>query len=357
MTEKKQSRKYVMVFAIVAFLGLITAAGLTFVADPYFQYHMPWFGREAYANDERYCNPGLAKNADYDAIIIGSSMSQNFNGEWFDEGYGVNSLKLTYSGCSVQDWVNAVNMAEQNQELRYVFGNIDLWMLDQEYGKVRYELPEYLYDNNYFNDVYYLFNKDILFDKTMNTLQNNYTGNLKNAYAYYNNYKTTYNHQSVLSLVDYKGECNNIEQKKVKIDDNIIKVVEQLKKTILKYPNTTFEIFISPASIIYYYNMALYGGLDRVMEVYQYSMEELIQCENCKVFFPSYNDIEMITDLDSYKDERHYDIDIQYKIFEEMRDGVNMATKDNYKDIIKWFRNEIINYDYKQLYEKYDYLQ
>ncbi len=89
MEEKKQSRKYIIVFVITAFLGLMITAGLTFVIDPYFQYHMPWFGKEAYANNERYSNPGLAKNAEYDSVIVGSSMSENFNCNWFDEGYCV----------------------------------------------------------------------------------------------------------------------------------------------------------------------------------------------------------------------------------------------------------------------------
>lgn len=36
-----------------------------------------------------------------------------------------------------------------------------------------------------------------------------------------------------------------------------------------------------------------------------------------------------------------------------MRDGVNMVTKENYTDIINWLRNTVMNYNYKELYEKY----
>lgn len=354
MRERKQSKKYIIVFAIVLYVGLIIIAGLTFVIDPFFQYHMPWFGIETYADNERYCNPGLAKNADYNAIIVGSSMSENFNGEWFDKAYGVNTLKLTYTSCSVQDWVNAVTMAEQNQNVKYVFGNVDFWMLKSEYGKPRYELPDYLYDSNYFNDVYYLFNKDIFFETTMNRIQNNYIGNLKNAYEWYNNKKMNFGHQNVIGWCKYNGELNNTMQHRSTIDDNTRMVVEQMKETILRYPNTTFEIFYSPASVIYYYREALNGNFDMVMEVYKYLMKELLQCKNCRIYFPTYNNIDMITDLDSYMDLWHYDMDIQYAVFEEMRDCINRVTKDNYEDIIDWFRNAIINYNYKALYERYD---
>lgn len=353
MKERKQSRKYIAVYAMVALIMGGVVAGLTFVADPLFQYHMPWFGKEAYVYDERYQNPGLAKNADYNAIIVGSSMSENFNCEWFDEGFGVNTLKLTYSGCSAQNWVIAVTLAEENKNVKYVFSNIDIEMLEQEYGKVKFELPQYLYNDNYFDDVYYLWNKDILFERTFNILQNNYSGNLKNAYSWYDSYKGKIGHNYVLEGNGYKGEIKNMEQD-ITMDENIIKVVKQIKENILKYPDTTFQLFYSPYSIIFYYDKALSGELDKIMKIYEYSMKELLECENCKLYFPSYNNIEMIADLDSYKDLLHYVINIQYTIFEEMRDGVNRVTEDNYKDIISWFRNEILNYDYKLLYEKYD---
>ena len=352
MKEKKQSKRYIIIFGIVALLGLTGIAGLTFIIDPFFQYHKLCDEREVY--DERYQNPGLAKNAYYDAVIVGSSMSENFNCEWFDEAYDINALKLTFSGGSAQDWVNAVILAEENQNVRYVFGNIDISVLGQEYGKVRYELPQYLYDNNFLNDVYYLLNKEILFSHTMKLIEYKGNGNLKNAYAWYDNQKESFGHKNVLSLVDYKGDCNNIEQKKIMIDENTRKTVEQIKETIQKYPDTKFKIFYSPYSIMDYYCYAVAGNINTVLEVYEYSMNELLECENCELYFPTYNNIEMITDLDSYKDLNHYDIDIQYTIFEEMRDGVNRVTKENYREIIQWFRNEIINYDYDELYKSYN---
>ncbi len=353
MKEKNQSGKYILVFAITVVLGLIIIAGLNFTADPLYQYHMPWFGREVYADDGVYQNPGLAKNADYNGAIVGSSMSMNFNCEWFDEAYDINTLKLTYTGCTAKDWVNSVDLAGQ-KNVRYIFGNIDFYVLTRyKYDETRWELPEYLYDDNYFNDVNYLLNKNILFERTMNVLKNNYAGNLKNAYAWYDDHTNFFGHYNVLKHVNYNGECKDIKQKQAVIDHNAKQSVQQIKETVLKYPDTTFVLFYSPFSLIYYYDRALDGDLDISMKVYEYSMKELLECENCKLYFPAYNNIEMMTDLDSYEDLAHYDIDIQYLIFEEMRDGVNMVTKENYTDIINWLRNTVMNYNYKELYEKY----
>ncbi len=58
-------------------------------------------------------------------------------------------------------------------------------------------------------------------------------------------------------------------------------------------------------------------------------MKELLECENVKLYFPS--DYKMITDLDCYKDLGHYNMEIQYRIFEEMKTGKNLLTKENYQ--------------------------
>lgn len=80
----------------------------------------------------------------------------------------------------------------------------------------------------------------------------------------------------------------------------------------------------------------------------KYSMEELLECENVKLYFPA--TYEMITDFDSYKDSQHYDLEIQYQIFEEMRDGKNRLTKENYKAYIENFTNMVLESDFEELF-------
>ena len=76
-------KKFLLVFGVTVLLGLIGVAGLTIYVDPFFQYHkpLPWF---PYLVDHQVnMNPGLARNMDYDSVLLGSSMTVSFNTDWF----------------------------------------------------------------------------------------------------------------------------------------------------------------------------------------------------------------------------------------------------------------------------------
>lgn len=102
----------------------------------------------------------------------------------------------------------------------------------------------------------------------------------------------------------------------------------------------------------YWYNSYISGTFLQDMENLEYSMKELLKCGNLQLYFPS--DYEMITDLDSYKDLGHYDMDIQYQIFEEMKNEENMLTSDNYQEYMNEFRDMVMECDFERVFS-YDY--
>ena len=60
--------------------------------DPFYQYHKPLPGLKAVLTDKEYQCAGSLKNFDYDAVIAGSSVSENYNNHWFDEGFNCTSI-------------------------------------------------------------------------------------------------------------------------------------------------------------------------------------------------------------------------------------------------------------------------
>ena len=75
-------------------LGVIVLVTLVFVAvisafimyyDPFFHYHVPSGGGKYIFDNEVYQNPGIARNFDYDSIIVGSSMTRPLSPSEFDE--------------------------------------------------------------------------------------------------------------------------------------------------------------------------------------------------------------------------------------------------------------------------------
>ena len=58
--SSKSSKRYISIFSTVVGTGLMLVILLIILIDPFFHYHMPWFGLEPVVNNEIYQNPGLA---------------------------------------------------------------------------------------------------------------------------------------------------------------------------------------------------------------------------------------------------------------------------------------------------------
>lgn len=354
MDSSKSSKRYISIFCTVVGTGLLLVILLIILIDPFFHYHMPWFGLEPVVNNEIYQNPGLAKHASYDSVIIGSSMTENFDAAWFDEAYGIHTLKLNYEGASAENLRIAVECArdEKGKNLKYVFGCLDMEILTVDAEKPIFPLPEYLYDDFLCNDIYYLLNKDVLFQDVWNVLKENAEGTIEpinKAYCWYEDQKDGFSKENVLQHVDLPESFDVIAQQEPMILEETVRSVEKIKDFILKYPETNFQFFYSPYSIAYWYNSYAAGRFLIAAENLEYSMKELLECENLDLYFPS--NPEMITDLDSYKDLGHYDMGVQYQIFEEMKNEKNMLTMENYGEYMEDFRQMVLESNFELYFD------
>ena len=73
-------------------LGCILAMTLVIIVDPFFHYHKPLKGFPYLIDNQLSQNPGMAEHMEYDSVILGSSMTVNFQTDWFKELMGLLSL-------------------------------------------------------------------------------------------------------------------------------------------------------------------------------------------------------------------------------------------------------------------------
>ena len=106
MTKKK----WLVIVISTAVVFLLIAGLLTYVVDPFFQFRSR---DEQYMIHQTYCSPGLIKTYDYDTILIGSSMSQNFDMDLFRSELGCNPLKIGIGGMSEDDQVEYIQLANR----------------------------------------------------------------------------------------------------------------------------------------------------------------------------------------------------------------------------------------------------
>ena len=174
------SRRFVKTVLAGTVTLLVIAGGLTALIDPFFHFHKPLKNLEYPLNrgSERYLNDGIIRHFDYDAAIAGTSMMQNFKTSQFDELFGTKSIKVTLTGenyWSIDQEVRKI--FDVNPDVKYIFRCLDYNMVLKNKTDYNYDnVPTYLYDDNPFNDVQYIFNKDVLLDDTLEVIKYNLQG-------------------------------------------------------------------------------------------------------------------------------------------------------------------------------------
>lgn len=342
-------KKFFIFTLIATIIILLLIIPMVWYIDPFFQYHKPFIGINI--NTERYQNAGIAKNFEYNSIITGSSMTENFRVSWFKELFPDDEfIKVPYSGGYSKDYNNIFEIAFKTHEIKNVYFGMDEFNLFKELPTTtRTEYPKYLYDDNLLNDIYYIFNKDVIFNHCLANIKNNISGNVRDidlAYNWNEDYefseevvKAGYERSPILETQD-----NNCLMEYY--DENL----RNITKYIEEYPETNFHIFFPPYSILEWDNAIRTGKYEAQIANTKRVMEDLLKYDNVELYYFQ-NIEEIITNLDNYKDYSHYNEDINYYMLQCMYNGKHKITEENYINEIQKMRNIIENFDFEALFE------
>lgn len=349
---------------IAAILGIIGA--MVYKVDPYFHYHKPYIDEYFYSldlNNQRSQNDGISKHFDYDALITGTSMTENFKTSQFDDIFGVNSIKVSYSGGSYKEINdNLIRAFASNDDLKTIVRGLDMNMFFDVASRMRLDLgvyPTYLYDNNPFNDVEYLFNRDVIFNRVYTMASARYNVNFKPGITSFDDYRWQYScvfgrNTVCPNGITYNGlgpEAHLSEEEKDIIFENIFQNVTSLANA---HPDVNFYYFFTPYSIAWWKDLAASGKIYKQIEAEQYIIELILACDNIYLF--SFNNrTDITTDLNHYKDNAHYGDWINSLMLRWMHDGKYLLTTDNYKDYLAKILDFYISYDYNQINNQQDY--
>lgn len=336
-------------FFITVVILLVLTVSFVYVTDPFFHYHYPYAGLKPVVKNELNQNPGIAEHFDYDSIIIGSSMTQNFTASDFDKAFpdGGKTVKLTYSAIRTGNMNYMLDKAFKTHNVKNVYMGFDLDPFISEFGTYYFPIPEYLYDDNYLNDVYYIFNKEVLLE-SMKMLLLNITDKVP---PMDDCYKWDAEYSKDIAMSSVKWDMLNYEETvfhQEYLDNAKLNFEANIEPHIKNHPETDFYIFFPPYSILWWNMKLSYGTLDSFFAVEEYLISELIKYDNVKLFGLQ-NITEVITDLDNYKDYNHYSPEINDRITDILAENEYVLTEDNYKTYLKEFRDFIINYDYSSL--------
>lgn len=332
-------------FMIIGFLLLFCVLSVV-LFDPFFQYHKPLPGLKAVLTDKEYQCVGSLKNFDYDSVIAGSSVSENYNNRWFNEGFDCVSIKAIRSYGATADLCFLLDIAFRDHDIKYVFYNLDPSALSAD-PVTTFEstgCPVYLYDDNYLNDVEYLLNKDVLFEKIPYLIAQSLMGDYDEGNSYNWAQWKAFNSDMILGLyirklsIDDMKEADYYQQQ---LDGNIALLVSEIES----HPETVFKISIPPYSMLWWDNIYRNGDTESYLYNMESAMEKLLMYDNVELYY-FLNDREIVTDLENYMDLLHFSPEINRYICNAMIEGSHKVTKENYRQVIedsRSFSYEVVN--------------
>ena len=352
--KKMQPKRWLAGFLGIFLAGLAGCMALVIWVDPFFQYHKPlaWF---PYLVDNQVNqNPGLAKHMDYDGILIGSSMTASFNTDWFEELMGMKTQKLSYNGSYPKDLSNIMQLVfdAKGDQVKAVYMAVDQSTFSADPEETKFPVTDYLYDDNVFNDVPYLLNKDVLLDYILRPLADR-----KDASDWAELYKPWwtdeyYNKANVLMY--YEAVEEKQEEEALAADYFKDAVEENLQKNILPYieahPETEFYIFYPPYSILFWNDVTREKELEAVIGRLEYMTERLLNYENVHVFNILGKE-DIICNLNNYADYMHYHKNVCRYITECFATGENELHPENYGQAFDEIRTLAMSYDYPAIWD------
>ena len=317
-----RTRKRWAIFTLTAAILLLSLCALTvYLVDPFEHYResaiLPLYDQESYNN------PGIAKNYDYNAVILGTSMVEMSHPSVIDECFGVSSVKLPMRGSHTAQMGWQLAHVLDTHELKLAILAVDAYSLMGPPDDME-EIYDYLWNDSVLDDVSYLLNLDVLLVRVPRMLRNLGKSTATKRDDMYQWTDVTFSAQSVFDSFSFQPqrEMTDPDYRLERSTENIRRHIETY---VAAHPETTFKIYMPPYSVAYWYVMTRGGLSEQQYRSRARVCELLLDYPNVEIYDYS-SRLEWITDLDNYFDYSHHSGAISDAIMRAMAAGENRVT-------------------------------
>ena len=244
-------------------LGL--AGAFNWIVDPFYFYHLPWFDI-GFSKNQRLQNPGIARQFDYDAILLGTSRTETFQTSALQRALGLNIINLSVSASLVTEQALLLDVVLQNQAIRRVVWEINypsFSLGDRLYDRHGDRIlslglgtfPKYLYEVGPETPFRYLLSLDILFE-SLRAIRGQRPNNYDTLHYWVDRFE--YSEARVLAAWDHRGNYWTDARRTYlaqhaptprEVQDVFVKRVERV---IQQNPQVQFDLLLLPATVLEY---------------------------------------------------------------------------------------------------------
>ena len=345
---QNRTKRFAAALMLTAVVLLGLCAGIVRLADPFFHYRDPdpegevWF-------DQRAQGAGLLRSQEYQTLLMGSSLAANYRPFWFDVFYDTATVKITFPNGGFREFGKALDYAYSRRDLDRVIFGLDANLLARSPAEEPYELPDYLYDNDPWNDAAYLLNKDVLLRSGYTLLQKarGETQPLQDAFLWDGN--VFFSRELALAGYD-RPEPTGTTQPADAFLENCRTNLAEVTSWLEAHPDTEFLFFFSPYSILFWDKMDRLGETEAMLTMLEEATDTLLAYDNAELqFFMA--DTDIITNLDNYADHIHVAGRVTYQMAQAMPTGQYRLTAENRREVLDGLRDFVVHYDYDQIWK------
>lgn len=326
---------------------LALCAAVVITVDPFFHYRAPdpeaevWF-------DQRCQSAGLLRSQSYQQVLMGSSLAANFRPFWFSNLFGLPTVKVTFPNGGFSEFDTALRYAFSKQEVRQVIFGLDPNLLARSPAEAPDQLPDYLYDDELWNDGAYLLSKDVLL-RTGYTLMKKAAGETQPLEdAFFWDGTVFFEREMALAGYDRPERAGETAPEDLFLD-SCAENLSVVESWLTRWPQTRFIFFISPYSILFWDRMDRLGQTQAMLRLLDTATDTLLRYDNAEIYF-FMADEPTITDLDNYADHIHMAGRVTYQMALDMADGTCRMDRENRRQTLDALGRLVVNYDYESIF-------
>lgn len=347
-----KDKAFLMVYGGICLCLVLLYTSMIYLLDP-LGYYKVIEKSQYYAMNARYQLPSFVKNLDYSTIVIGPSMSLNFDEKVMDQQFHTKSYNAALSAASAREQRYIAELAiDTHPNLNQLFWEINFDSLSGDTDRVNEEaggFPAYFYTTNPVDDIQYLFSYYPLqeYQKRRETPEETKYKTPYELYKFGRYVKSMtpdkITDKTVKNNQNPAPEPVSFQKMKENFDENIWPIIAE-------HPDKNFILYYTPYPITYHifnYNRSSLAFIDR-LEMKEYVFQKLKDYPHVKLYdFQTRQDITF--NMENYVDGSHYYQSINHEMMSYMSQHSPIQNQDEIKNNNTALLEQVEHYRFEQL--------
>ena len=309
LLERQRAIRFGRTLLVTALLLAGAMVTLDALVDPFQQYRKPgWYEPRFYRPLQRHIDPGLAKHYDYDTVITGSSMMENYRNSEAGtilHGKVINLAMGAATASELRELLRTVLATGKAKHIIFDL-NFNAFSGSPTAQVVTEPLPLYLYDDQRWNDIHYLLQSQTLaksVEIALGLQRGRYSTDADAPWYWADEY--TFSKETVLRGLDLANINRDFRQPPRTLDGMRASFETNLTPLFRAHPEVRFSLLYPPYSALAWADFRQREQLEVSLAFKRVVFDAVGNLPNVALY-DFQGRLDWVTDLGNYKDIYHF---------------------------------------------------